>query len=297
VTTNDIVWLDFNDAAEPRNELVNDTETLRTGLLDRLEAVLHYLFPQGRMRGGKFYVGDTDGSPGKSLVVELDGARRGLWKDFATDDGGDVIDLWARSQGLSTRQDFPRLATEIRQWLGVAPPAQSIAPHAVRTVAVDELGPYTAKWDYLTPEGELIGLFLERPIEGGLTPKETASAIRAQGGLVYLEHPYDPFRRHLSEKAIESLADLIDIVEVFNGRSDEQANRRAADLRDILDAAPGAGSDAHTLREIGSGYVEMEDFEGAQDFLNKLRRGTIARRRNRLLLLAEATWGNKMRPR
>jgi predicted metal-dependent phosphoesterase TrpH len=151
--------------------------------------------------------------------------------------------------------------------------------------------------EVMTTEGELIGLFLERPIEAGLSPLETASEIRAQGGLVYLEHPYDASRRHLSEKAIESLADVIDIVEVFNGRSDEQANRQAADLRDILDAAPGAGSDAHTLREIGSGYVEMEDFEGAQDFLIKLRGGTIARRRNRLLLLAEATWGNKMRPR
>lgn len=153
---NNIVWLDFNDAAEPREDLISDTEALRTGLLDRLEAVLHYLFPQGRIRGGKFYVGDADGSPGKSLVVELEGPRRGLWKDFATDDGGDVIDLWARSQGLSARHDFPRLATELRQWLGIAPPAQSGARHAVRTVAVDELGPYTAKWDYRTPDGELI---------------------------------------------------------------------------------------------------------------------------------------------
>lgn len=154
--SNNIVWLDFNDAAEPREDLVSDTEALRAGLLDRLEAVLHYLFPQGRIRGGKFYVGDTDGSPGKSLVVELEGPRRGLWKDFATDEGGDVIDLWARSQGLSARHDFPRLVTALRQWLGVAPPAQSIALHTVRFVSVDELGPYTAKWDYLTPEGELI---------------------------------------------------------------------------------------------------------------------------------------------
>jgi hypothetical protein len=156
VMGNNIVWLDFNDAAEPREDLISDTEALRTGLLDRLEAVLHYLFPQGRSRGGKFYVGDTDGTPGKSLVVELEGPRRGLWKDFATDEGGDVIDLWARSQGLSARNDFPRLATELRQWLGIAPPVQSVARHAGRTVAVDELGPYTAKWDYLTPDGDLI---------------------------------------------------------------------------------------------------------------------------------------------
>ena len=154
--TENIVWLDFNDAIDPREAQPNDTEVLRAGLLDRLESVLLYLFPQGRIRGGKFYVGDVDGNAGKSLVVELEGDRRGLWKDFASDEGGDIIDLWARSQGLSARHDFPRLANEIRQWLGVAAPAQTVARREGRSVPIDELGPYTAKWDYLSADGELI---------------------------------------------------------------------------------------------------------------------------------------------
>ncbi len=151
--------------------------------------------------------------------------------------------------------------------------------------------------EVMTALGELIGLFLERPVQSGLTPRETALEIKGQGGLVYLEHPYDRFRRHLSEPGIEAIADLIDIVEVFNGRSEEQANRRAEDLCDILGAAPGAGSDAHSLREIGSAYVEMEDFEGAQDFLAKLRGAKIVKGRRKLFLLAEAKFGNKMRRR
>jgi PHP-associated len=84
------------------------------------------------------------------------------------------------------------------------------------------------------------------------------------------------------------VADLIDIVEVFNGRSDSDANRRASDLRDTLGAAPGAGSDGHTVREIGSVYVQMEDFEGAPDFLAKLRQAAIVKGRSKLLLAAEA---------
>ena len=151
--------------------------------------------------------------------------------------------------------------------------------------------------EIMTSAGELIGLFLSRPIPKGLTPTETARAIKAQGGLVYLEHPYDQFRRHLTEDAIEALADLIDIVEVFNGRSDTDANRRAADLRDTLGVAPGAGSDAHTIREIGSVYVEMEDFKGAPDFLAKLRKAKIVRGHNKLLLRAEAKLGPKFRRR
>ena len=149
-------WFDFNNALEPRGELASDSEALRSGLLDRLESVLLYLFPSGKIRGNKFYVGDVDGSPGKSLVVELDGPRRGLWKDFADDEGGDLIAAWARSRGLSTRHDFPIIADEIRQWLGYAPPVAPSQRREVRTVPMDELGPYTAKWDYVSADGELI---------------------------------------------------------------------------------------------------------------------------------------------
>ena len=149
--------------------------------------------------------------------------------------------------------------------------------------------------EILTSAGELIGLFLSRPIPKGLTPTETAREIKDQGGLVYLEHPYDQFRRHLTEEAIEALADLIDIVEVFNGRSDSEANRRAADLRDTLGAAPGAGSDAHTIREIGSVYVQMEDFAGASDFLAKLRRSKIVKRPSGRLRMAGARLAGRIR--
>ena len=137
MTAGNIVWLDYNNAPEQRLETAADTQALRDGLLDRLESVLLYLFPSGRIRGNKFYVGDIDGAPGKSLVVELDGPRRGLWKDFADDDGGDLIAAWAKSRGLSTQQDFPRIADEIRQWLGFAPPVDHGARRDMRTVPMD----------------------------------------------------------------------------------------------------------------------------------------------------------------
>jgi predicted metal-dependent phosphoesterase TrpH len=135
-----------------------------------------------------------------------------------------------------------------------------------------------------TTEGEVIGLFLTHQIEPGLAAEQAVDAIRDQGGLVYLEHPYDSRRRRLEETALERIADRIDIVEVFNGRSDDTDNLRAEDLQQILGAAPGAGSDAHTLDELGSVYVEMEDFAGPQDFLVKLRRSRIVRNPNRLLM-------------
>jgi predicted metal-dependent phosphoesterase TrpH len=132
--------------------------------------------------------------------------------------------------------------------------------------------------EILTAEGELIGLFLREPIPSRLSPAETVGAIKDQGGLVYLEHPYDTGRRNLREEAIELIAAQIDIVEVVNGRSQPEINRRAQELRATLGVPAGAGSDAHTLAEIGSVFVEMEAFDGAHDFLAKLRDGKVVTR-------------------
>nr|WP_255453562.1 hypothetical protein [Wolbachia endosymbiont of Atemnus politus] len=44
-------------------------------------------------RGDKFYVSYVRGNRGKSTVIELAGERAGLWKDFATEEGGNIIDL------------------------------------------------------------------------------------------------------------------------------------------------------------------------------------------------------------
>jgi len=138
-----------------------------------------------------------------------------------------------------------------------------------------------------TADGDLIGLFLSQPVTPHLSAEQAALEIRAQGGLVYLPHPYDRRRRSLSEDAIERLRDVIDIVEVHNSRCREEHNRRAEELCEILGAVPGAGSDAHTLRELGRVYVELEDFEGPRDFLRKLARARIVVRPSRLRMRLE----------
>ena len=149
-------YFDFNTADDREVTTIDDVEALRHALTDRLESLLLFLFPFGRIRGGKFYVGDIDGSPGKSLVVEMEGARRGLWFDFATDMGGDVFDAWGLSRNLSVKTDFPRILEEVRQWCGVAPPVARGTKRGVREQPVDELGPYTGTWDYQSADGTLI---------------------------------------------------------------------------------------------------------------------------------------------
>ena|SRR5690349_2002250 len=126
-----------------------------------------------------------------------------------------------------------------------------------------------------TAEGEMIGLFLTQRVPAGLSPDAAIESIHEQGGLVYLEHPYDMRRRRLSDAALDRLQSQIDVVEVYNARAGNEANRRAADLCSVLGCAAGAGSDAHTPSEIGRAYVELEPFAGARDFLVKVRSGRV----------------------
>jgi len=155
-------YFDFNDAADCLSAPINDVDALRAALIDRLESVLLFLFPQGRVRGGKFYVGDIEGAAGKSLVFELVGPRRGLWFDFAANTGGDLFDAWAHVSKLSIQHDFARVLDEVRQWCGVAPAgalsanAATTARREARTQPVDELGPYSATWDYQGADGTLL---------------------------------------------------------------------------------------------------------------------------------------------
>jgi predicted metal-dependent phosphoesterase TrpH len=125
-----------------------------------------------------------------------------------------------------------------------------------------------------THAGEIIGLFLTERIPMGIPPAEAAASIRAQGGVVYVPHPFDPMRRNMAESALYELAraGLLDAVEVINAKTSLRSlNERAAQFAQEFELAAGAGSDAHVPNALGAAYVEMPDFDGPQDFLAKLR--------------------------
>jgi predicted metal-dependent phosphoesterase TrpH len=127
-----------------------------------------------------------------------------------------------------------------------------------------------------THAGELIGLFLTERIPQGIPPVEAAQAIRDQGGIVYIPHPFDPLRNNLREDVLDELVSLglVDGIEVINGKTSLQSlNRRAADYAAAHGLAPGAGSDAHVAEAIGAVYHEMPDFHDATSFLDAMRAG------------------------
>jgi predicted metal-dependent phosphoesterase TrpH len=107
-----------------------------------------------------------------------------------------------------------------------------------------------------TADGELIGLFLTEPVAAGLPARETAERIRAQGGLVYLQHPfYRLVRGRMRATAREELRGrgLIDIVEAVNGGPlTGAANARALAWARACDLPHTASSDAHEPLGIGT---------------------------------------------
>ncbi|NLE22851.1 MAG: glycosyltransferase [Actinobacteria bacterium] len=137
-----------------------------------------------------------------------------------------------------------------------------------------------------TSEGEVIGLFLERTIPGGLSFAETISLIKEQGGIVYVPHPFDRLHTIPSPAVLRENVTDIDVVEVFNSRLafpgfNELAERFAQRYR--LPAA--AGSDAHVLQGIGTSLCGMDDFTGPDDFVAALAESRIVRRpRSRIYL-------------
>ena len=147
-------------------------------------------------------------------------------------------------------------------------------------------------------QGEVIGLFLEKEIPRGMSFADTIDAIREQGGLVYLPHPFDrlhaipdpvTIHRHLAE---------IDVFEVYNARLlrdsfNDEALRFARKYRLLQ----GAGSDAHVLQGVGTGVVRMRRFDGPEEFLLSLRSAEILRRPKSLAYLQSLKWVAQVKER
>jgi predicted metal-dependent phosphoesterase TrpH len=129
-----------------------------------------------------------------------------------------------------------------------------------------------------THAGELIGLFLTERVPFGISARDAAERIRAQGGVVYVPHPFDPMRRNLTEAALEDLAGagLVDAVEVLNAKTSLRSlNDQAARFARDHSLLAGAGSDAHVPDALGAAYVEMPDFDGPRAFLEALAEAVV----------------------
>jgi len=105
-----------------------------------------------------------------------------------------------------------------------------------------------------TASGHLLAYGINRDIEPKMSMEESCRAVREQGGICVLAHPFD-FLRHGNIRLKDFR--FVDAVEVFNAKSPFNfLAKRCA----VKYSKPGiAGSDAHTASAIGLGMTLIKN--------------------------------------
>lgn len=149
---------------------------------------------------------------------------------------------------------------------------------------VKEIAPFRVivAEEILTPLGEVMGMFLTKPIPSNISVEEAFKQIKAQNGLVCLPHPFDSMRG-INDRGFHEIAGFlsqVDVIEVFNSRAMRLGGSNAKALAFAKEHSflQSAGSDAHTSGEIGHAYVEMPEFDDVDGFRRSLAQGRISGR-------------------
>ena len=130
-----------------------------------------------------------------------------------------------------------------------------------------------------TTAGDLIALYVEKPIRPGLAPYEAAQAVLEQGGVVGVAHPFDRFRAGAGRKGwedeLERVIPALDYVDIWNARlMVGDGNRRAAEFAKSHGLPGVAASDAHTIMEVGVAYTILDGpIDTAEQFRAALAAG------------------------
>jgi predicted metal-dependent phosphoesterase TrpH len=110
-----------------------------------------------------------------------------------------------------------------------------------------------------TTDGDLIAVFISEAIPPGLSPTEAIAAVRDQGGLVGIPHPFDRFRGSLlRDTAMATLATEVDWVEIHNARVIGNGNEIAVEFAHVHGLPGVAVSDAHSTMEVGVSYSVVD---------------------------------------
>ena len=123
--------------------------------------------------------------------------------------------------------------------------------------------------------GHILGLGIEEAVPPGLTYGETIEAIRSQGGIAVVPHPFQESRHGVMARITrEELAEA-DAIEVYNSRLlTGRANRQAERFARSRGLPMTAGSDAHISEMVGQAVTRVGATERDTDaILGAIQRG------------------------
>lgn len=183
-----------------------DFAGINAGLLARAREFLLEIFPAGTIEGHEFKLGDIDGSPGRSMSINM---RTGVGSDFASGETwGDLIAVYAAHRRIPMGEAAKELGGDRYKSNGSharpapAPKDDKPAKDAIIPVPADAPAPpgalrlkrridgkdvwierpVVAKWAYHTAEGGLIGYACRiefEPDESGEVEKDVIPIIYA----------------------------------------------------------------------------------------------------------------------
>jgi len=93
-----------------------NVKDLSSELASHAASVCHELYPEGKMESGCYKVGSIQGEKGRSMSIYLTGDQSGKWMDFATGEGGDLLDLiqYRNGYSLTEAMDWAKKTYAIR---------------------------------------------------------------------------------------------------------------------------------------------------------------------------------------
>ncbi len=128
-----------------------------------------------------------------------------------------------------------------------------------------------------TREGEIIGLFLTQVVQPGMSAADTVAAIKSQGGLIYVPHPFETVRKGLAAETLDAIAKNVDIIEVYNGRAVFQNKSKQALAWAATHRVPGvASSDSHGWHGWGKTYTMVQAVPAPKTLVSLLQDATYS---------------------
>ncbi len=134
-----------------------------------------------------------------------------------------------------------------------------------------------------TSVGEFIAYYMQEEVPAGLSPEETLRRLEAQGAVIAIPHPLDRLRggSALGLDGTLRYIDRVTALEVLNARCLRNADNKAARLlAQQRSKAMFAGSDAHSLAELGRATTLLPPFYDASTLRQALSRAQPIGRRS-----------------
>jgi predicted metal-dependent phosphoesterase TrpH len=178
------------------------------------------------------------------------------------------LDGWPSPQALiaeAKRKGIQRLAITDHNSIAAAKEAKRMDPGLI--IVGEEIK---------TTVGEILAYFVTNEVPRGLEPMEAIHRLKEQGAVISLSHPFDQVREHWPDKELAEILPYLDGIEIYNSRCFSQRPNQLAAQFAIKHDLPGlAGSDAHTIMEIGQATMKLMAFTNANEFRTVLNQAKI----------------------